>query len=267
MKLLIPLRPNPRAPLARANPVAKLAAAFVVMAALFVSIDVVTPALTLIVLLAIVPATGIRTRDLLARAWPLFLAAAALTLLNALFSADGSGPTIARIGPVELRADSMLAGLAVGLRVIGVALAGLLAVLTTDPTDLADALQQQLRFSPRFAVGALAAVRLMPTIAHEWQILRLARRARGVSAGRSPFAAVRIAAGQLLSLLVSAVRRATRLATAMEARGFGSRPCRTVARPQHKRSADWLLIGAAIGLGASAIGLSAWLGAWRFLFG
>lgn len=267
MRLLTPLRPDPGAPLARANPTAKLAAALVIMAVLFASIDVVTPSVVLLGLLGAVPSTGLRARDLLARAWPLLVAAVALALLNAAFSSAGSGPVVIRLGPLELRQDGLLGGLAVGLRVLAVALAGLLAVLATDPTDLADSLQQQLGLSPRFAVGALAAVRLMPAIAHEWQILRMARRARGVSAGRSPTAAIGIASGQLLSLLVGAIRRASRLAVAMEARGFGSRPCRSAARPQAVARADWLLIAAAAGLGTLAVAISLALGTWRFLLG
>lgn len=266
MRMLTPLRPDPRAPLAGANAVAKLGAAALVMVALFVSIDPVTPTIVLLVLVATVPATGLRMADLLARAWPLLVAGAALAILNALFAADTTGVTVVRLGPLDLTTGAIAGGLAVGLRVIGVALAGMLAFATTEPTDLADALQQQLHLSPRLAVGSLAAVRLVPAIAHEWQILRLARRARGVSAGRSPLAAIRIGAGQLLTLLVSAMRRATRLATAMEARGFGSRPCRSVARPRPMQRLDWLLVGAGALLGAGAIGLSAWLGTWRFLF-
>jgi energy-coupling factor transport system permease protein len=80
-------------------------------------------------------------------------------------------------------------------------------------------------------------------------------------------AAIRIAAGQLLSLLVSAIRRATRLATAMEARGFGSRPCRTIAREQRMRRDDWLLIAAAAAVAIVAVGIGLVLGSWRFLFG
>jgi energy-coupling factor transport system permease protein len=266
MRMLTPLRPDPRAPLAAANPVAKLGASAIVMLALFVSIDVLTPTIVLAVLLAVVPLTGLRTGDLLARAWPLLLAGAALAVLNALFAADPSGSTLLRLGPLVLTSGAVAGGLAVGLRVIGVALAGVLAFATTEPTDLADALQQQLRLAPRLAVGSLAAVRLAPAIAHEWQILRLARRARGVSAGRSPAAAIRIGAGQLLGLLVSAMRRATRLATAMEARGFGSRPCRSVARPRAMQRTDWLLLGTGALLGGGAIGLSTLVGAWRFLF-
>jgi energy-coupling factor transport system permease protein len=267
MRLLVPLRPDPRAPLAAANPTAKVAAALVLMVVVFMSIDVVTPSIVLLGLLAAVPASGIRPRDLLARAWPLLVAASVLGLLNAAFASADAGPVLFRVGPVELRQDGLLDGVAVGLRVLAVALAGLLAVLATDPTDLADSLQQQLGLSPRFAVGALAAVRLMPVIAHEWQILRLARRARGVSAGRSPWAAIRIVAGQLLSLLVAAIRRATRLAVAMEARGFGSRECRSVARPQGMLRADWILIAAAAALAASAVLVSVLAGTWRFLLG
>jgi len=267
MRLLTPLRPDPRAPLASANPVAKLGAAAAVMAALFVSIDLLTPTLVLVVLLAVVPATGLAPRDLLARSWPLLLAAVALVVFNAAFSADRSGAVILELGPLRLTSGALQGGLAVGLRVLGVALAGMLAFVSTEPTALADALQQQLHLPPRAAVAALAAVRLVPSIAAEWQVLRLARRARGVSAGRSPLAAVRIGAGQLLGLLVSAIRRATRLATAMEARGFGARRCRSVARVVTMQRRDWLLLGAGIVVGASAIGISVAFGSWRFLFG
>lgn len=267
MTLMVPLRPDPRAPLARVNPTARFGAALVVMAFAFASIDLVTPTLLLAALLGAVPASGIRARDLASRAWPLLLAAAALVVLNTLFAPGGSGPLLFRIGPLEIGQVAARDGLAVGLRVLTVALAGLLAVIPTDPTDLADSLQQQLGLSPRFAVGALAAVRLMPAIAQEWQTLRLARRARGVSAGRSPISAVRIAAGQLFALLVGAIRRATRLATAMEARAFGSRPCRSVARPQAMERNDWLLLAGAAGIGATAVGISFGLGTWRFLLG
>lgn len=267
MRMLTPLRPDPRAPLASANPVAKLGAALALMVALFVSIDLVTPLLVLVVLVAAIPLTGIRPGDLLRRAWPLLVAALALALLNAVFAANPTGSVIARLGPFTLTTGGLLGGLAVGLRVLGVALAGLLAFVSTDPTDLADALQQQLHFPPRMAVGALAAVRLMPVIAGEWQVLGLARRARGVSAGRSPLAAIRIGAGQLLTLLVSSIRRATRLATAMEARAFGTQRCRSVARPTVMRRSDWVLLGAAVIVGAGAIGISVWLGSWRFILG
>ena len=46
----------------------------------------------------------------------------------------------------------------------------------------------------------------------------------------------------VLSLLVAAVRRATRMALAMEARGLGARSCRTSARISRMRGSDWAWI-------------------------
>jgi energy-coupling factor transport system permease protein len=255
MKLFTPLRPAPEAPLARANPVAKLAAAAILMTALFLSADPVTPGIVVLVLLAAIPATGLQARDLLARSWPLLLAAAAVGLLNTVFA------------PERPMGESLGSGVGLGLRLFGIAMAGLVALVTTDPTDLADALQQQLHLSTRVAVGTLAAMRLLPVMAGEWQTLALARRARGVDAGWSPLAAARIAFGMLLALLVGAVRRATRLATAMEARGFGALPCRSVARPQRMHGRDWGLIALALLVAGGAVGVSTVAGSWRFIFG
>jgi energy-coupling factor transport system permease protein len=255
VRLFTPLRPAPGALLARANPVAKLAAAAILMVGLFVAGDALTSAIVLAAEAAAIPITGLRWRDLLARGWPLLLAAAAVGILNTLFA------------PERPAVESLGAGIGLGLRLLGIALAGLLALATTDPTDLSDAIQQQLHLSPRFAVGTLAAVRLLPILATDLQTLALARRARGVDAGRSPVAAARIGFGILLALLVGAVRRATRLATAMEARGFGASDCRSVARPQRMRAGDWALVAAALALAAGATAVSVALGSWRFVFG
>ena len=241
MKRFTPLRPAPEALLARANPVAKLGAAAVLMGLLFLSAGPITPAIVVAGLLASTPLTGLALRDLLPRTWPLLVAALTVGVLNVVLAPGGAA---------DLRT-----GVALGLRLVGVAYAGVLALASTDPTDLADALQQQARVPPRLAVGVLAAVRMLPLMAEEWQILRMARRARGVSAGWSPVAGVRLAFGMLLALLVGAVRRATRLATAMEARGFGSAPCRTVARRQRMRGADWSLLAAALALGIVALAI------------
>ena len=252
MKLFTPLIPDPDAPLARANPIAKLGAALLLMAVLFVSADPLTTAVVLGGLLAVMPLTGLPPRALLARTWPILLVAVSVGVLNALFAPEQSDPLLP-IGPFTLGGQNLVNGLALGLRLLTIAVVGVVTLATTDPTDLADALVQQLHVSPRFSVGALAALRLLPIFADEWQIIRLARRARGVDAGRSPLAAVRIFFGELLTLLVSAIRRGTRLALAMDARGLGGRRCRGVARPQHVQAADRLLILAAALLAIAAV--------------
>lgn len=245
MRRFTPLRPDPRAPLARGKPMAKIAAAAILMSILFIGSGPVTPAIVLAGIVASLPLTGLGVRTLLARTWPLLLAALSVGLLNVLLApASAGGPDFAN-------------GLGLGLRLLGIALSGVVALATTEPTDLADSLQQQAHLPPRLAIGALAAVRSLPILAIEWQLIGMARRARGVSAGWSPLAAARLAFGKLLALLVGAVRRATRLALAMDARGFGTATRRTIARPQAVRVADWVLLLAATALGAAAL----WIGA------
>jgi len=266
MRLEIGLLGDSRAPLARRHPLAKLAAGALLMLALFAAVDIVTPLILLLLLIAAVPASGLRPMTLLGRIFPLLIAGTAIAILNTLFAPEQAGAPV-HIGPLALGQTTMLEGAAVGLRIVGIALAGVLALATIEPTDLADALVQNLHAPPRFALGALAALRMLPVLADEWRLIGLARRARGMEAGRNPVVALRIAAGRLFALLVAAIRRGTRLALAMDARGFGERPCRTVARPRGMTQADWLLMGGALLAGGAATGVSLALGSYRLLFG
>jgi len=69
----------------------------------------------------------------------------------------------------------------------------------------------------------------------------------------------------LFALLVSAIRRGTRLATAMDARGFASGVPRTQARHQRMRRADWsLLVRTAVVL-AGGIAVSVIGNYWRWI--
>ena len=105
---------------------------------------------------------------------------------------------------------------------------------STDPVRLADALTVHWRVSTRFAYGALAALRLVPLLVTEFESVRLARRTRGVEAGRNPVAHAAAVRRHRRSRCSSArVRRGSRLATAMDARGFDSGIPRTNARGSH----------------------------------
>ena len=267
MQLLTPIIPDPGAPLARANPVAKLGAALVLLVVLFASLDGVTALVVLAGLIALLPVAGISPSTLVGRAWLIGLGAVSIGLVNVLFAPEQLGTTVVAIGPVRIGSETLVGGLGLACRLLAIALAGILATATSQPTELADALVQQLGVSPRFAFGALAALRLLPLMALEWQTIAMARRARGMDAGLSPIRAVRLFAGQLLALLVGAVRRASRMALAMEARGFGALPCRTVARVQRMTTGDWAWIGGAFVLGAGAVGISLAFGTWRPLIG
>ena len=267
MRLLTPIVADAGAPLARANPVAKLLAALVLLIALFSSLDGVTAGVILAGLVALLPVSGLSARALLGRAWLIGTLAIAIAVLNVLFAAQQLGPTVISLGPIRIGAETLVNGAGLGLRLVAIALAGILATATSDPTETADALIQQARVSPRYAIGVLAALRLLPLMSREWETIGMARRARGIEAGRSPITAVRLFLGKLMSLLVGAIRRASRMALAMEARGFGAMPCRSIARPRRMRTGDWAWVLAATLLAAAAIAVSLALGTWRPLFG
>jgi energy-coupling factor transport system permease protein len=159
------------------------------------------------------------------------------------------------------------AGVALALRVVGLALPGVLLVAATDPVRLADALTVHWRVSPRFAYGALAALRLVPLLVTEFESVRLARRTRGVEGGRNPVAHARLFAGMAFTLLVGALRRGSRLATAMDARGFDSGVVRTNARGSHLHARDVAFVVDTVVVCAAAVTLSVLTGAWTPLWG
>lgn len=265
MHLAEPISTRPDAPLAGVNPLARAGAAVILMAFLFLALDGITAGIVLAGILLATPLSGIRLGALLRRAWPIGVAAALIAVINGVLGAP-RGPLMLALGPLELHAGTLADGFGLGVRIVAIALAGVVALAAIDPTELADALVQELHAPPRFALGALGALRLMPLLAEEWQLVALARRARGVSAG-SPLGWLRLQAGRLMTLLVGAIRRSTRLAQAMEARGLGTRPCRTAARPQRMARRDVLVLAGAVILGASAVALSISLGTFRPLLG
>jgi energy-coupling factor transport system permease protein len=216
------------------------------MLALFITVDVITSVIVIAALGIAIAASGIPARALALRAVPLLLAAASVGLFNAVFGTTGVG-----------------GGVAIALRLIGISVAGVLAIATIDPTELADALVQHLRASPRFVVGALAAFRLFPLFSREWDTLGLARRARGIEADRSIVQRAASFPGRALGLLIAAIRRATRLALAMDARGFASRSCRTLARPRAFARGDVAFVLVAVLVVTVATATSIALGSWR----
>jgi energy-coupling factor transport system permease protein len=221
--------------IARANPVAKLAVAMVIPIALILTVDPVTAGTALLLEVLALPWCGVGPRRLLRSGWIVLLSAIPAGVLTLLFAAD-SGRLFADLGPITISAGSLTAAAAITLRILAIGLPGVVLIVTTDPTDLADALAQVLRLPHRFVLSALAALRLFGVLAQEWQVLTMARRARGFDTGfgRSEgfgLGAARRIGGQVFALLVLAIRRATVLAVAMEARGFGVDRHRTWARP------------------------------------
>lgn len=256
--------------LARANPVSKLLAALVLTVALLLSVDWVSASVALACELCLLPLLAVGPLQLLKRIWPLVVAAAVAAYGTALL-APKTGAVLFALGPVIFTAGSVASGAAIGLRGLAIALPGVFLLLSTDPTDLADGLAQKLRLPHRFVLGALAGMRLAGLLVDEWRVLGLARRARGVGAGNNPVARLKSFAGQAFGLMVQAIRRATRLAVAMEARGFGGvvdgkAAPRTWARESVFTRRDLWVLAGGTAIAALAVGAAVAAGTWNFVF-
>ncbi|MFT4305861.1 MAG: energy-coupling factor transporter transmembrane component T [Microbacterium sp.] len=250
-----------RSPLGRANPVAKLTATLVVSGTLLLSIDPVSAGVTLAATLVLLPFARLPARQLWLRLWPILAAATAAAAATVLYG-RASGAVFAQWGLVRISEGSLDLAASIMLRVLAIAVPSVVLFATTDPTDLADGLAQILRLPARFVLGALAGLRLVGLFVDDWRELGMARRARGVAdRGR-----IRRFLGQAFALLVLSIRRGTKLATAMEARGFGADGPRTWARPSRLGWRDAALVVLALAIAAASVSAAIAAGTWTLVW-
>lgn len=255
---LFALGPTHRSRAGRLNAGTKLLATFLLSTGLLLIKDWGTALAVFILELALLKAWGLQPLALLARFWPLLIGTL-LTGWSTSLVADKTGETLLQLGFIWITADSLAMGISLMVRGLALILPSLLLITTTDPTHLGDSLAQTAKLPARFVLAALAALRLLGLMFSEWHTLGQARRARGLGASDSLPRRVRTLAGQTFALLVQAIRRGTRLATTMEARGFGAGP-RTWARVPTYTKDDPLFLACCLGVLTTGYLLSALAG-------
>ena len=253
------------APLARLDPAVKLAVVLGLSLLLVLVIDPVTPTLFLAVTMAVALAFGGVGPGLIARALvPLGIVAIGFVWTNALFATTHE-PATWTLGPLRASEAGLRFGLAIALRGLAIGMLSLAFVWTTDPTMLVVSLIHHARLPFRIGYPLLAGYRFLPFFADEHAQVRTARRVRGELAPRSPGGVARRALGELVTLLALAVRRATRIAIAMDARAFAAARRRTYYREARLRAGDLAFAAGALATALALLGLSAaagWLRIW-----
>ena len=241
--------------LARTNPVARVLALLVATTPLLITIDPVSAGVALALELALMPLSGVSARSFFLKATPLLLAAP-LGALSMLLYASPGGTVYWQFGPAAISDHSMWLALGIGLRMCAIVMPAIALLDRIDPTDMGDGLAQILHLPARPVLAALAGARMTSLMAADWKALERARRARGVG----DVSRIRSFLRGSFSLLVFALRRSGKLATTMEARGFGAAGKRTWARVSRLRAADAVLMVVAIALPAIALAASIWAG-------
>ena len=160
---------------------------------------------------------------------------------------------IARLGPLSLTRESLLYGLAVGLRLDTMVAAGLVFLSTTRVEEFTTGLRRLgLPFPVSFALSL--AFRFVPTFADSAYTIIQAQKSRGLDLDSGGlFTRLRRHLPLLIPAIVCAIRSTDLLAMALESRGFGSSGPRTDYLELRPRAADYLMLLALVSAIAAAI--------------
>lgn len=246
--------------LGRINPVTRIVVALVCTLPLLLTLDVVSGAVALGLALLAAFAVGYRPGFVLRRTWPVLLAAPLASLSMALYG-RASGRVYVEWFLIRISDGSLTLAAAVLFRVLALGVPSILLFSGIDPTDMADGLAQVWRLPARFVLGTLAGFRLAGQLIADWRLLALARRARGLG----DTGALKRFATMAFALLVLAIRRGSKLATAMEARGFGAPTERSWARPSTVGRRDMVAIAIAALIAAVSVGSAVVAGTFNFV--
>ncbi len=187
------------------------------------------------------------------RRWPYLVGAlvsgtGVIVLSPLLWSSGGGtllweGPTIPVLGPLDVSTDEVSAAVLSGLRLTSVALAFSAYALLLDH----DRLVASAGFARRSALAVALATRLVPTLERDAAGLAESVRGRGVE-----LSGVRGYATLLSPLVAGSLERASNLAEAMEARGYGRPGASRAPRPSWTWR-DHLALAAAVTLVLAAV--------------
>lgn len=230
--------------LSQLNPLTKLV---IVCAFTIAAVWTLEPQVLLALLgleLVAIPFLGLGIRAVAIRVLPLLVIAVVLIGTNALFSRIAVDPASDSWswawGPFSLSITALVATAPIGLRLLVLAIPAVLLLGTTDPTELADSLIQHLKLPSRYALSMVIGLQLLPQLQADWIEQTAALRARGIDT-RNPVTAGRLAPSRLVGLLIFAIRRATRAATTMTAKGYEPYAARSAARVSVIRVADYVV--------------------------
>lgn len=149
-----------------------------------------------------------------------------------------SGPTIPVVGTLDVTREELANGAVAALRLLAVSLAFAAYALLLDH----DRLLRSVRGGRRSALTVVLATRLVPTLERDASGLIEALRGRGIEV-----AGVRGHASLLSPLLAGSLERASNLAEALEARGYGRPGATRVPKPSWGPR-EWFALAAAAAL-------------------
>lgn len=231
-------------PIHRLDPRTKLICGFALMVSVFFIRTPLQLAFGWVVALAMVLASRVPARKVLASLRPIILVLVALSVFNLLLVTTGD--VLVHVGPVSITTDGLWAAINYSLRLVVAVIAATLILLTTTPTQLTDALDALLAPASRIGLPGheIAMIfslmlRFIPTIADEASAILDAQTARGgaLAEGSLP-RRIRAVVPVVVALLASSLRHADNLSRALDARCYEGGEARSHWHPLQLHARD-----------------------------
>jgi energy-coupling factor transport system permease protein len=167
------------------------------------------------------------------------------------------------LGPLQVTASDLLAGLTLLVRFAGLILAIGLTTFTLSTSEMTRALNQLLGPLARIGLPAQDLVmvvqvtlRFLPMLAQSAERIAKAQASRGAdwdSHKGNLLARVRQVTPVIIPLFLASLRKAEQMALAMDARAYGSTPQRTSLASSHFYGVDGWLVAGAVAAGAGIL--------------
>ncbi|BFH66955.1 MAG: energy-coupling factor transporter transmembrane component T [Paenibacillus dendritiformis] len=130
-------------------------------------------------------------------------------------------------GLIRISEESFYRGLLLGCKTLTFGMLGLAFALTTKPIQLFYALMQQFRLPAKYAYSFIASIRMLPAVWDDIRTRSDALTVRGVRYAKGIKGMYERLRNYALPLLAQSIRRAQRVAVAMEAKRFQMGRART----------------------------------------
>jgi energy-coupling factor transport system permease protein len=191
-------------------------------------------------------ASGYKWRRLFLFVIPILVSALSSSLGLLLFGRGQS--VIWQWGLVKISEESIAAAQLLGSKALVIGIISLILLLTTPPVLLFYSFMQQLKLPAKYMYSAMAAIRMIPMIIEEYHIRSRALRVRRVTFPRGLKGYLRRMQLYSVPLVAQSIRRAQRIAIAMEAKQFHLERARTYYYVTTYSKHDQIMLSYAVGI-------------------
>lgn len=236
----------------RMNPVAKLAAAFLLVIACFATSNLALLALVIVLDAALAAHCKMVPQTLgLVKAVALF--SLVLALIALLFTPQGDA--LVQLPWGYIGTGSVVAAVLIVVRLVACAVPLFLVFYVTKLTDMANALVKVLHVPYKYAFTFMSTVHFIPVFMNDMSGIMEAQTARGVEFDGGIAKKIRLMMPLCVPLLVSSVRKTNSAAIAAEVRGFNLRTVSSGYKEYPFAAFDVAAMAAAVALVVCAVAL------------